>query len=307
MKKFNYVRLYILRAIILGIFSAFVFAMGIVPASADKVKFVRKARKLVLPIVWLRHYLLGSGKAREVDTETVLAAKAVFETAIAEANVEDYPECAPILGNWRKFHRPYCVYHSTLYEGKGFHGRPTLFYLLGGFTFRLYPGKAERELIVSGNDHYDWHADELGRYFSSPIGTGRIARAVIWLAGLLFGREYFLEENSPHSVTGEMGVSNRLWADMKLVGAAEFNSFFENVSLGTYSKEELAPLLPCTEEYNEDEEEEYDDYESDDEPVEEEIVETRKRIRRRKSCHFKKLKSFKKKVRRAAKRHSRKG
>ena len=284
------VRLWILRWGIIFIFTAFIAVMKMIPERfMDIVEFLGKAKKLVLPIIWLRHYLLGSGKARKVSTETVLEAKAVFETAISEGN--DPSSWAPSLGDYWKFYRPYCVYHSTLYKGSGFHGRPTLFYLLGGFTFRLYPGKAERELVVSGNDHYDWHADELGRYFSSPIGTGKVAHAVIWLAGLLFGREYFLGEGSPYSVTGEMGVSNRLWADMKLTGAAEFDSYFENISLGIYSEEELTCLKDPSHEDKE------------------EVVETvaviaspRKRIRRHKSPYFKKLKSFKKKVRRAAKR-----
>lgn len=287
------VRLWILRWGIIFVFTVFIAVMKMIPGRVmDMVEFLGKARKLVLPIVWLRHYLLGSGEAREVSTETVLEAKAVFEVAITDGN--NPSSWAPTLGNCWKLYRPYCVYHSTLYEGSGFHGRPTLFYLLGGFTFRLYPGKVERELVVSGNDHYDWHADELGRYFSSPIGTGKVAHAVIWLAGLLFGREYFLGEGSPYSVTGEMGVSNRLWADMKLTGAAEFDSYFENISLGIYSEEELACL---------------EDPSREDKEEEEEVVETaaviaspRKRIRRHKSPYFKKLKSFKKKVRRAAKR-----
>lgn len=209
-------RLRILRLMIISVFSIFLSVMAILPSWMKKVELVRKAEKLVLPIYWLRHYLLGSGKSIRVPDCIVREAESVFLSTIRWWN-EDY--------------------------------RPTLFYLLGGFTFRLYPGyvwdREDREqvesLVVSGNDHYDWHANEDGKYFSSPIGNGKIATVVIKTAAFLFGEKYFLEEGSPHSVTGEMGISNQLWADMKKVGAAEFNSYFCNIEIvpDGFSEEEL--------------------------------------------------------------------
>lgn len=220
----------------------------------------------------MRHYLRGSGEALRVPSQIVKQAEAVFLAAIKESN-DSYGR-APMLGRYSSVkYRPYCVYHSTLYEGSGFHGRPTLFYLLGGFTFRLYPGRywedengqPRETLIVSGNDHYDWHADESGRFFSSPIGTGIIAKTVIKIAGILFGKKYFLEEGSPLSVTGEMGISNELWHDFKYVGAREFNSFFEKVEICesglTYS--EMDKFFD-PDWIREQEEEEYEDYNNDE-------------------------------------------
>lgn len=266
-------KLFILRMIIIATFNIFLFTMAHMPKWARKIKLVRKGEKLVWPILWLRHYLRGSGKALRVPTQIVREAEQVFLTAIRESN-DSYGN-APMLGRYFSVkYRPYCVYHSTLYEGHGLHGRPTLFYLLGGFTFRLYPGdtwtrwdgKPVESLIVSGNDHYDWHADESGRYFSSPIGTGIIAKAVIKIAGAIFGKKYFLEAGSPFSVTGEMGISNELWADMKLVGAREFNSFFENVEIyeSGLTREEVEEVFDPDwsreqDEYEYDEESEYYD------------------------------------------------
>lgn len=263
-------RLRILRSIIIFLFSVFLCAMCHVPKKARRLEIVRDASRLVWPIVWLLHYLRGSGEAMEVPAEIVRQAENVFLAAISESN--DSNGRAPMLGRYFSVkYRPYCVYHSTLYDGKGFHGRPTLFYLLGGFTFRLYPGQYWEEsgegresLVVSGNDRYDWHADESGRFFSSPIGNGFFAKSVIKIAGFLFGKKYFLEEGSPFSVTGEMGISNELWHDFKYVGAREFNSYFSNVEICsdglTYAEleEVFDPDFARDRDY-EDYEEEYED------------------------------------------------
>ena len=234
-------RLRVLRSVIILVFSIFLSVMAILPSWMKKVEFIRKAEKLVLPIYWLRHYLLGSGQSIRVPDCVVREAESVFLATIRWWNEDYYAPTEKC--------RPYCVCHSTLYEGRGFYGRPTLFYLIGGFTFRLYPGYSWTDenrgevfsLVVSGNDHYDWHANEDGKYFSSPIGNGKIATVVIKTAAFLFGEKYFLEEGSPHSVTGEMGISNQLWADMKKVGAAEFNSYFCNIEIvpDGFSEEEL--------------------------------------------------------------------
>lgn len=225
-------RLRVLRKLIVLAFSIFLSVMANLPSWMKKIEMVRKGDKLVLPIYWLRHYLLGSGESLRVPDYVVREAESVFLTTIRWWNEELYtPE--------EKFFHPYCVHHSTLYDGRGFYGRPTLFYLVGGFTFRMYPGKTWTDdegeelssLLVSANDRYDWHSNEDGQYFSSPIGNGKIATAVIRVAGFLFGEEYFLEKGSIYSVTGEMGISNQLWADMKMVGAAEFDSYFCNVEI----------------------------------------------------------------------------
>lgn len=132
-------KLCILRVLIIAVFNSFLFAMANMPVWMKQFEFVRKGFKLVWPIYWLRHYLRGTGKALRVPEFIVKEAEEVFLAAIKESN-DSYCR-GPVLGGYSSLkYRPYCVYHSTLYEGAGFHGRPTLFYLLGGFTFRLYPG-----------------------------------------------------------------------------------------------------------------------------------------------------------------------
>jgi hypothetical protein len=266
----------ILRAIIISLFSFFLFAMCRVPSFARRFGVIQDASRLVWPIFWLLHYLRGSGEAMPVPTDIVRQGEKVFLAAISESN--DSNGRGPVIGSSGAKYRPYCVYHSTLYDGKGFHGRPTLFYLLGGFTFRLYPGKywedadgeGHETLVVSGNDRYDWHANEDGRFFSSPIGSGFFAKSVIKIAGFLFGEKYFLEEGSPFSVTGEMGISNELWHDMKHVGAREFNSYFTGVEICldglTYAEleEVFDPEISRDWEYEDYDEEEGDDYEEYD-------------------------------------------
>ena len=265
-------KLCILRVLIIAVFNSFLFAMANMPVWMKQFEFVRKGFKLVWPIYWLRHYLRGTGKALRVPEFIVKEAEKVFLAAIKESN-DSYCR-GPVLGGYSSLkYRPYCVYHSTLYEGAGFHGRPTLFYLLGGFTFRLYPGVSwgredgilAESLVVSGNDHYDWHADASGRFFSSPIGTGIIAKTVIKIAGVIFGKKYFLEEGSPFSVTGEMGISNELWHDFKYVGASEFNSYFSNVEIceNGLTYDELDELFDPDWIRDQEHEEEYDEYEEE--------------------------------------------
>lgn len=273
-------KLTILRVLILAVFNIFLFTMAHLPKWARKIEFVQKGEKLVWPIFWLRHYLRGSGKALQVPTQIVKEAEQVFLTAIKESN-DSYCQ-GSILGGYASLkYRPYCVYHSTLYEGAGFHGRPTLFYLLGGFTFRLYPGDiwtrwdGERveSLLVSGKDRYDWHPDEHGRFFSSPIGTGKFAAIILRVAGALFGRKYFFEKGSSFSVTGEQGISNELWYDLGKVGAREFNSFFRNIEIADYGladgdfEELFDPDLIREREY-EEEREQWEQYEYQEEDYE---------------------------------------
>ena len=186
--------------------------------------------RLEYPMRWLRHYLVGSGKAMEVPSWIVQEGTGAMKRAIEKAQLaaeDPYNGFDPYADQYGDLLRPYCVYHSTLYEGSGFYGRPILFYLLGGFTFRLYWRNGQ--FMVSGKDHYDWHAtvdrDGNRQYFTSPLGTSRPIVFLIHLMGKLFGEEYFVTNGFP---MGEAGISNRLWEDFKLVGAKEFNSFFVN-------------------------------------------------------------------------------
>lgn len=176
---------------------------------ADKLTFgrIKAIHALYWPTMWLSHYLNGSGETLEVPAEVMEQAAPLFVNRCGYL-IDSY-NGTNIVG----------LHHSTLYEGSGFHGRPSLFYLVGGFTYQV---KATTHGIrVFGNDVYDWHPAEYGRYFTSPIGDNKIICAI---AQVILG-EYFSSEGS---VTGERGISNRLWEDFLKVGAQDFISVFDH-------------------------------------------------------------------------------
>lgn len=168
--------------------------------------------KLHYPLKWLRHYIIGSGKAMNVPSGLVHEAFSALCYAGGADNYGDSP--LYLKGQSGRF----CVNHSTLYEGHGFYNRPTLFYLLGGFSFT-----AELDMLV-GEDHYDWHSDENGNYFTSPLGDSKVILKLLKIAGAIFGTEYFTLCGFP---SGEAGISNKLWEDLQFVGAKPFDSYFE--------------------------------------------------------------------------------
>lgn len=161
------------------------------------------------PVRWLLHFLVGSGRDLKVPDYIVVGAQSALERAMRD---NDYD-------NTRVTGR-YCVNHSTLYDGSGFHGRPTLFYLLGGFTF-YYDEATGR---VSGHDEYDWHSNGDGNYFTSPLGDGKVMTAIVKVMGKLFGDDLFVVDGWP---CGETGISNKLWEEFYKVGAKSFNSVFD--------------------------------------------------------------------------------
>jgi hypothetical protein len=183
-----------------------------------------KVAQLAIPMIWLRHYLLGSGRDLSVPEEYVVGALDTILVAYRYDNGH--------------------IYHSTCYKGSGFYNRPLLFYLVGGFTFG-WEEKENGDIAISGVDHYDWHSTETydggKEYFTSPFysyqegewdedgeyipasGSGFIYH--LWkVLSFLFGEEYFPMRGFP---SGDAGISNRLWEDMKLVGAKEFDSHVE--------------------------------------------------------------------------------
>ena len=167
---------------------------------------IKKVHTLRYPAQWLLHYILGTGKDLTVPKKVMEQARPLFEGrygAFVKAEEEK---------------NTVCIYSSTIYEGSGFHGRPSLFYLVGGFTYTVEVEGSG--VCVKLSDHYDWHANPDGRYFTSPIGTGKIISKI---ATLIFG-DYFSSDNS---VTGEIGISNKVWEDLKLVGAKEFDTYGE--------------------------------------------------------------------------------
>ena len=176
---------------------------------ADKLTFgrIKAIHALYWPTMWLSHYLNGSGKTLVVPTEVMEQAAPLFTNRYGY--LIDSHNGINVVG----------LHHSTLYEGSGFHGRPSLFYLVGGFTYRVEA--VTHGIRVYGEDVYDWHPAEYGKYFTSPIGTNKIICA---LAQVILG-SYFSSENS---VTGEKGISNRLWEDFLEVGASDFLSVFDH-------------------------------------------------------------------------------
>lgn len=168
------------------------------------------------PIKWLKHFLEGSGEAMEVPAELVQQAESALIRALY---CDDYNtiNTGSICGK-------FCLNHSTLYKGRGFYNRPSLFYVMGGFTFRLY--RHNNGYIVSGNDYYDWHNNGDGKYFTSPLGNNMAL--VVKVLGIIFGEDLFVTNGWP---SGECGISNKLWEEMYKVGAKSFHSYFRNVEI----------------------------------------------------------------------------
>lgn len=182
------------------------------------------------PMKWLLHFLEGGGEPLEVPEELVVQAKEAFNKAIYWNNYkvkEDY------------FCGKYCVNSSTLYEGSGFYNRPTLFYLLGGFSFNVYPCKEDNKYVymVSGKDYYDWHSTDNGKYYTSPLGNNPIMAVLIKVLGLIFGNDLFVANGWP---MGQAGISNKLWEEMYKVGARSFYSYFSNIPMFTMSERDVA-------------------------------------------------------------------
>lgn len=175
----------------------------------DKLTFghIKELHALYWPTYWLSHYLNGSGKTLVVPTEVMEQAAPLFTN-----------RCGYLIDSHNGINTV-GLHHSTLYEGSGFHGRPSLFYLVGGFTYQVEA--VTNGIRVYGKDVYDWHPAEYGKYFTSPIGTNKVICAI---AQLVLGN-YFSSENS---VTGEKGISNRLWEDFLKVGANDFLSVFDH-------------------------------------------------------------------------------
>ena len=194
MKKF---KLSILRVL-------FIIAL----AASFAATFVMK-KEYHLPVKWLLHFLVGTGKDLKVPDYVVIEAQSALERAMKDNN----------YGNTR-ISGMYCVNHSTLYEGSGFHGRPTLFYLLGGFSF-CYNESTNR---VSGYDEYDWHSNGNGNYFTSPLGDGKVMTTIVKVMGKLFGDDLFVVDGWP---SNETGISNKLWEEFYKVGAKSFKSTFD--------------------------------------------------------------------------------
>lgn len=207
MKKIE-IKLLVLRAIlIVALFGAWVGTC-----------FVKKIYHF--PVEWLLHYLVGTGRDKKVPAKVLKEAEAVFAEAISINHMGN-----ETLGGL------YAVNHSTLYEGAGFHDRPSLFYIVGCFLFNYDPRTGK----VWGSDHYDWHSDpNADSYFTSPLGYNKWIVKACDLAGRMFGDDLFVTERSDfdHLIVaggydGQAAISNKLWEVLEVVGAKEFDTVFE--------------------------------------------------------------------------------
>ena len=207
--------------------------------------FVKK--RYHLPVRWLLHYLIGTGKPMRVPERLLQPAASALNEAI-RADLYNDADAFDTNGKGR-----FCVYSSILYDGYGFSERPSLFYLLGGFTFKMYNASwlPDGWVLVSGNDTYDWHPNKQGFYFDSPLGNNVLVVKVVKFLERVFGNEYFHEGDPESCNRDNVCISNKLWCDMKEYGAKEFVSYFNNV------------VVDLREDYDDDEDYE-DDYDDED-------------------------------------------
>ena len=99
----------------------------------------------------------------------------------------------------------YLLHHTLEYDGSGFWGRPTAFYMVGCMTYDI-SFKGNR-VIVSGTDG-NFHTSALHVRIVKPLAK-------------IFGSEYFQVSGFP---MGSPGISNKLWMDFEAVGAKPFTT-----------------------------------------------------------------------------------
>jgi hypothetical protein len=178
---------------------------------------------------WLLHYLQGSGTPLDLPAEEIAVIQGTLAGLWMDSNRHVWgtarsagprDEVQVLLG------------HSTLYEGRGFWGRPEAFYLVGGFAFQVVVDYLAGTVAITGSDEYDWHATmreeydeesetyrEVACWYTTPVPP-RLSPLVA-VAAKVFGSEYFVTNGWP---MGEAGVSNKLWAALAQAGAKPFTT-----------------------------------------------------------------------------------
>lgn len=158
------------------------------------------------PLVWLEHFLQGSGQPLEIPRELV------------EEALWGFTRCMREPSPWEKSQHPGLrgvleVYHSTEYEGGGFLNRPQLFYLVGSFKGLWFE---DQTLVIE--DLYDWGAEpQSGQFFCSALPF-QLPRWIHESLNKALGDSYYPLEGFP---MGEPGVSNQLWFDLQKQGLAK--------------------------------------------------------------------------------------
>ena len=215
------IKLQIIRIVVL-------IATGIVALIPNKSKWAA---------LWLHYYLGGRGGKLLVPTETV------------------YEVLPSLLWLGEKTHNKivyyetYTIYfhNTTYYEGFGFEGRPSLFYMIGCFTARVKQLNSNK-ISVLIKDVYDWHPsvrytvssdDTLYREYQEWMDDQEWSSIQVWytctfkfptfihrMLNYLLGDEYYPLEGFPSNLPG---VSNKLWEDLKEVGAKPFTSIIKGI------------------------------------------------------------------------------
>ena len=169
-------------------------------------------QKYEYPMKWLLHYLLGSGEDLKVPDGVVTAAKSGIVSAMVKHRW--YDEEAGLGFNSETQTGRFCLGNTWYYQGRGWEGKPALFYIVGGFTFSV-----DRSGHVYATDRYDWHKRGDG-WCTTPFAWRGLVQKLV----SVFGNGWFTLNGYPN---GEIGITNKLWFDLAEVGAKEFVSVID--------------------------------------------------------------------------------
>lgn len=206
-------------------------------AATGVVAIVKKGSSIGWAALWLHYYLTGKGGKLQVPDELVFQLLPTI-LWVYERNNEERMETL----------KTYQVhFHSTTYyEGRGFEGRPALFYMIGCFTARVKQ-ITETKYSLYIKDVYDWHPNYVwtveGWNYSSyedwmedenykkeekwfTSGFSFIPSKYDNLLNKFLGDDYYSLKGWP---MGNPGLSNKLWFDLQKVGAKEFTSIVKGV------------------------------------------------------------------------------
>lgn len=208
-------------------------------AATGTAAIIKKNTSMGYASLWLHYYLTGKGGNLQVPAELVSNILPTILWAY-ERNSEERMETL----------KTYQVnFHSTTYyEGRGFEGRPPLFYMIGCFTARVKQlNETKYSLYIK--DVYDWHPNVIfkvegdgwiynqyedwmeeeswtreEKWFTS--GFSFISARWNTLLNKLLGDEYYPLKGWPMD---QAGISNQLWFDLMKVGAKPFTSIAKGV------------------------------------------------------------------------------
>jgi len=167
-----------------------------------KITRVKKLKRVAIPSVWLRHYLIGSGKPMKVS-EKVVSSFQLYETLLDgikfnnvrnSSNFCNNDDASSILAN-----------------------------LVGGFTYQKVT--IDKWILIEAVDRYDWHP-VMGYYNSKHYRSQTFEHFPVFVYKILLPllpKEYFFV------VQGKAAISHKLWHDMAEggVGAKSFDTIIK--------------------------------------------------------------------------------